>query len=1079
MRLQSALLAVALNTALAQSPTATLTGRVDDLSGAVVPGVRITIRNINTSESRAVETDQNGEYTVTNLFPGQYEVRGEKAGFQSVHETGLELQVDQVARLDLRLQVGNVSETVEVKAEAPLLNTENPVKGEVIVNDEIMEMPLEDRDFGDLAFLVPGVQRRAQGGTASRFNVNGARADNTNFLVDGIHDQNTRGGGIQVRPPVGAMQEFKMQTTGYPAEYGRMAGGVMNMVLKTGGNRPHGNLFEFLRNDKFDARGFFAADRQKLRRNQFGGSLDGPVRIPKLYDGRNRSFFLVSYEGYRQVIGQIRRGLVPTQLERQGDFSESRNAQGALIPLKDPLVKGACTGQDPSACFPGNRIPASRFSPAALKIIRLYPLPNLVGEKNNLYVSANDGDRWDTWLVKIDHRFTDSDSVAFRYLARQNNLSAPFDGGGLGTFGSSVDERQSLFGLTYTRVFTPALVNEFRMGYTRTAHWEPGSTLGRDYAAEFGISGVTTDPKIMGIPRFTIRDLLPIGDKEDVPIQFTVNNFQWADTLTWVRQRHLVRAGADIVRSQFFQVANNKNRGLFNFLDRWTNQPFGDFLLGLPNSTSRQIGTTPSYMFTNNYGFYLQDDYRLRSNLTINIGLRYELLKPPVEKYGRLGSFIPEYGQFILSDDRAVPDLTEKIAFAGLQGKVGVARDRNLPPTLIGTRTRDFAPRFGFAWRPGRFQRSVVRGGYGIFFGGNRQDNLRSDLAVVFPFSMLQTFNRQANNINFITLAAPFPDQRGTIEGVNNTFAYDLHAPTSYLQSWNLTIEQQAGRETVIEAAYVGSKGTHLGRRYNVNQPIRRLELRLPNGNFPRPFSGFNDITYYSFGANSSYNAGMLSVRRRFTRGFFYRVNYVYSKSIDDASQLAGAGDGGYAGAQDARNLKLERGRSDWDNGHAVTMSFSYDLPLGRRRPARGWQVSGTARMYTGQPFTPKTSNVDLNLGEANRPDRIAKGRLEDPTPERWFDLSAFPVVPVGAYRMGSSGRNILDGPGSVSVNVSLARRFQVGERANAQFRCEAFNVLNHANLDLPNVNVNAVNGGVITGAAPARVLQFGLRYQF
>ena len=1064
---------------LAQTPTATVTGRVEDLTGAALPGAKVSIRNVNTNEVRAVDSDGSGEFTVPNLAPGLYEVTVEKPGFQRLHQTGLELQVDQTARLTLQLQVGSVSESLEVRAELPLINTENPVKGEVIVTAEIAEMPLADRDFGDLAFQVPGVQRRSQGGSGSRFNVNGTRSDNTDFLVDGFHDHNSRGGGIQVRPPVGAMQEFKMQTTGYPAEHGRLAGGVMNMVLKTGGNRFRGELIGFLRHDTLDARSFFADEKPKLRRNHFGATLHGPVLIPRLYQGRNRTFFLTSLEGYRQLLGQTRRGNVPTELERRGDFSESRDATGSLIPLRDPLAQGACTPGDTGGCFPGNRMPANRMSPVALKFLPYYPLPNRPGERNNLYVVTDDHDAYNTWLLKLDHRINNQDSFSFRYLARQNNNTNPFSGSNLGTFSSRVSERQSLFGLTFTHVFSPALLSEARAGFTRTYNSEKSIYAGRDFAQEFGIPGTTTDPRFVGFPRVTIRDLLALGDDEALPIQFTVNNLQWADTVTWVKDRHLVKAGFDILRSQFFQVAATHIRGTYDFLGRWTNSPLADFLLGLPNSTKRQVGATPSYIFSTQYGFFVQDDLRLRSDLTVNLGVRYEISKPPCEKFDRLGNFIPETGKFILADDRGLPDLAERLEYAGLTGKVALAREYGLPRALVYARYRDLAPRFGFAWRPLRSNRAVVRGGYGIFYGGSRTDNLRADLAVVYPFSFIQTFSRNANNVNQITLSAPFRTARGTLEGVNNTFGAELYPPGQSLQSWHLTAERQLGVDAAIEIAYIGSKGTHLARRYNLNQPLRILELRLANGNFPRPYSGFNDITYYSYGSNSVYNAGMLSVRRRFARAFFYRASYIFSKSIDDASQIVGSGDGGYGGAQDARNLKLERGRSDWDNGHALLVSFSYETPRRLRGWLRGWQLASTTRLYTGQPFTPKTSNVDLNLGEANRPDRIRQGRLEVRTPGRWFDLSAFPVVPLGSYRMGTSGRNILDGPGAVNANLSLSKRVNIREHGSVQFRWEAYNFINHANLNLPNVNVNAVNGGIITGAAAARVIQFGLRYQF
>ena len=1063
----------------AQTPTATLTGRVEDASGAGIPAASLKIRNTGTAEVRTAEAGEEGEFTVPALPPGNYEVEVEKAGFQQLRQTGIELQVDQTLRLNLKLQVGGVAESVDVRAEVPLLNTDNPVKGEVIVSEEITEMPLEDRDFGDLAFLVPGVARRAQGGSGSRFNINGARSDNSNFLVDGFHDQDSRGGGIQVRPPTGAMQEFKMQTTGYPAEHGRFGGGVMNMVLKTGGNRFHGELFEFLRNDALDARNFFAVSKPKLRRNHFGATLHGPVMIRRLYSGRNRTFFLASWDGYRQTIAQTSRARVPAALERQGDFSQSRDLSGNVAPLRDPLAPGTCTELGAGGCFPGNRIPASRMEPIALKILPYYPLPNLAGEKNNLYAQADDHDAYDTYVIKIDHRFRDKDSVSARYLTRRNRNSSPFAGSPSGAFGNRQKQAQSLVGLTWTRLFSPTLINEFRTGYSRTSNHERSVNAGRDFNAEFGIPGLTTDPGFIGFPRITVRDLIAIGDAGGVPVQFAMNNHQWADTLTWVKDRHVIKFGADIVRAQFFQVAATNARGLFDFLGRWTNRPFADFLLGMQNSSKRQQGTTPSYLFSNSYGFFAQDDLRPLASLTLNLGVRYEIPMPPVEKYDRYGNFVPELNRFVLADDRGVPDLQERLEYANLVGRVAVAREVGLPKSLVYTEFTNVAPRFGFAWRVGGGNRMVVRGGYGIFHGSARTDSIRQDLAVVYPFSVIQTFNRQANNPNFITLKAPFRSARGTLEGVNNSFGHELRAPAQNLQSWNLTIERQVGATAAVEIAYVGSKGTHLPRKYNINQPFRRPELRMANGNFPRPYLGFNDIQYYGYGSNSSYNAGILSFRRRFTRGFFYRVNYVYSKSIDEASQIAGAGAGGYSGAQDSRNLKLERGRSDWDNGHSLVMSFSYETPRTIRRPLRNWQLSSTARMYTGQPFTPKVSNVDLNLGEANRPDRIAKGRLDVRTPELWFDLAAFQPVPLGAYRFGNSGRNILDGPASISINLSLARRLRFGERSSMQFRAEAFNMPNHANLQLPEENVNAINGGVITQAGQARVFQFGLRCQF
>ncbi len=1049
----------------AQNPTATIIGSVIDPSGAAVPGASIKIRNIDTNQVREVQSGNDGAFTSPNLPAGQYEAIVVKTGFRELKETNFELQIDQLARMDFKLEVGSSSEVVEVRGDStPLLNTESAVKGEVLVAAEIVEMPLNGRDFADLAYLVPGVARRAQGGQGSNFNINGARADNTNFIMDGFNDQNPRGAAAQATPNLDALQEFKVQTSNYSAEYGRLAGGVINMVLKSGTNRYHGVLFEFLRNDLFDARNFFDADKSKLRRNQFGGTVGGPVAIPKLYNGHDKTFFLFSWESYRQVLGETRLGRVPTALERQGDFSET----GLLT---DPLASGSCTATIKTKCFPGSIIPASRFSPIALKVAAFYPLPNLPGRANNFRTNVDDDDKWDSFIFKIDQRVSKQDNVSFRFLKKLSHNSNPFNGSDLGTFGSFVNNHQSLMGLAYTRVFTPALINESRIGFIRTADREKGAHAGRDYAAELGITGVTTEPKLIGIPRFTVRDLVAIGDGNNMPVEFTVNNIQVGDTLTLVKSKHLFKFGGEYLRTQFLQPYYNNNRGTFNFLGRWTSEPFADFLLGLPETNTRQVGSTPNYLYSTNYSLFAQDDWKIASRLTLNLGLRYEIIKPPEEKYGRYTNFVPELGKQILADDSTLKG--SGIVFTN-PDRVGVARDYGLPPALTFTRYKNLAPRVGFAWRPFAGNRTVVRSGYGMFYGVSLQNPVRNSLANVFPFAISQTFNRNTANPNFLTLSTPFPT--GSVTNVLN--GYELHANTPYLQSWNLTIEQEIGWGSAIEISYVGSKGTHLARQYDINQPLR--SAGVPSSSFPRPYPAANaTINYYGFNANSTYNAATISIRKRFTQGFFYRVNYTYGKSIDDASQSQGSSDGGYAGAQDSRNLHGDRGRSDWDVGHTFTMNFSYEVPWRKNVLVRGWQLAGTGRAYTGQPFTPKLSNVNLNLGEANRPDRIAKGTVEHPSPDRWYDTAAFPVVPVGSFRFGNSGRNILDGPGYLGVNLTLLKNFRIRENSSVQFRWEAFNVFNHANLNLPVVNVNAANAATIKDAEAGRLMQFGLRYRF
>ncbi|MFB3827297.1 MAG: carboxypeptidase regulatory-like domain-containing protein [Bryobacteraceae bacterium] len=1064
----------------AQSPTGNLAGRVQDVTGAVIPGATVKIHQAANRDLRELTTNDDGEFMAANLDPGNYRVTVEKEGFRKLDERGVTLQIDQTVRLEFVLQVGSVTETVEVQATVPLLNTDSATKGDVIVSREMLDIPLDGRDFADMAYLVPGVGQKAQGGNGSNFAVNGARTDNTNFIVDGFNNQNPRGGSAQARPPIDSMMEFKTQTTGYSAEYGRLAGGTINMVLKTGTNRLHGTVFEFLRNDVFDARNFFDPQRTKLRRNQFGAVLDGPVYLPRLYDGRNRTFFLFDWEGYRQVTGNSRIGRVPTLAERQGDFTQSLDVDGQPAKLADPMSggpSGSCAAGKIGYCFPGNVIPASRFDPIMKQVMAYYPLPNRTGV-NNYYAVSGDPDKWDSFLAKGDQRIRNSDNLSVRFLKRFNRNTDPYAGSATGTFGNDTRERQMLAGVSYTRLFSSTLINEARMGLSRTAHRETGKRMGHDYAADWGLVGSTKEPGLVGFPRFTVTDMMALGNAANVPIVYHVSNYQWSDTLTWVKSRHLMKFGFEIMRTQFFQPYYNNNRGTFAFNGFWTTVPIADFELGVLNSVSRTVGVNPNYLFFTSYGFFAQDDLRLGKSLTLNLGLRYELPKPPVEKYGRLTNLVPELGMLLIASDRTIPNLPELVADAGLTGKVALGSQYGYPDSLVFTAYKCLAPRVGFAWRPRGGVRSVVRGGYGIFYGNNLWNPVRNDLGNVYPFSISQTYNKNSGKPELLTMQSPY-GTKGNLAGVLTPNGFQAYPTPQYLQSWNMTVEREIGKAMAVEIAYVGSKGTHLGRKYNVNMPFRRPEMRLSGGGFPRPIAGFNDIDYYSFGSNSVYNAGIVSLRKRFAGGFFYRLNYVFSKSIDDASQIADASDGGYGGAQDARNLALERGRSDWDRGHGVTSLFMYTLPWRRHWLFGDWQVSGTARLQTGPPLTVKSSNVQLDQGEANRPDRIAKGTLPNPGPEMWYDRAAFPLVPNGAYHFGTSGRNILDGPGLLDMNLSLMKRLRLRERYNAQLRCEAFNALNHANFNLPNQNVNAPAGGVISAARAPRLIQVALKIQF
>src|SRR5579859_4773076 len=432
-KIAAVLLAVSLfflaNVGTAQEPTATLVGRVTDASHSAIVDAEIKMRDVNTNQIRTGRSGSAGEYTISNLLPGIYEVTIDKAGFKQLREANLELKADQTARLDAPLEIGAVSQSIEVNAQTPLINSETSSKGDVVAPQEIAEIPLNGRDFNDLAFTVPGVQPGEQGAKGSAYVTNGARADASNVIIDGFNDESARDAGVQVSPPLDSLQEFKFQTSGYSAEYGRLAGGVVNMLLKSGGNRFHGSLFEYVRNDMFDARNFFdLTGKNKLRRNQFGGTLTGPVEIPKLYSGHDRTFFMLSWESQRQVQGASSITVVPTLLERQGNFSQSKGT------LKSPFKSGLCK------TFTGSQIPASCISPVSQAMLNFFPFPNLdpnVNGGSNYIANNNNVDNYDNFVLKIDQKLGEKDNLSVHVIHRSSDSINPTSGYPLGTFGSS------------------------------------------------------------------------------------------------------------------------------------------------------------------------------------------------------------------------------------------------------------------------------------------------------------------------------------------------------------------------------------------------------------------------------------------------------------------------------------------------------------------------------------------------------------------------------------------------------------------------------------------------------------------
>ncbi len=1036
----------------------------------MVPGVAVRITNLETGSSQKGASNTSGDFTVPYLNPGRYELKASSAGFQTYQRAEFVLEVSQVLRFDILLAVGSATESVTVSDAPSALNTETSTRGQTTTPGEIKEIPLDGRNFADLALLSGGAIPRGDGSDGS-FAVNGARADNTGFLLDGMNNTQRRNTGAVINPPIEGIQEFKLLTSGFSAEYGRYAGGLLTVVTKSGTNQVRGALYEFLRNDVLDARGYFDGQKTKLRRHQFGGTVGGPVYIPKLYDGRNRTFFLFTIDALRLIAGQTQRGVVPMPEMLRGDFSKATDSFGRPIKITDTLSK---------LPFANNQIPLNRLNPVAGRIGAYFPLPNLVGNSVYNYVAQGNGTQnFDNTGVKIDHLFNSNNRMTVSTFWRPNSSYDPVNQNKspLPFFGTTNNTLDLLAYIRYIRVINPTMILEASSNFSRKTNNEvwPRSP-DKDWAAETGFVGGTTNPIAAGPPFVIVTGYVPIGPNNTMPKIWSFNNYQHAASLTWIKGLHTIKVGGDFLRLQYFSRNYGDTRGRANFLGRFSGDPMADFVLGWADTTRRQLDGAGPYHLVSNYSAFVQDDFKVTPSLTLNLGIRYDILKPPLEKFGAWSMFLSSMGKLVTAGTGTLSqaEFTQRINSVGLAPFVVTAADIGLPRTITKTNWNNIAPRFGFAWRAFGTKHTVIRGGYGIFYGTSsiyRADSF-SD---TYPFSITETFSRVSTDPTALTLSNPFPVARRGFSGVNSSAgAPDAEPASQYIQSWSLSVEREFWHGTVLEVAFAGSKGTHLPRRYDANQQGRTAATSTI-----RPYPFFGTIDLQNDGSNSIYNSGQVTLRRRFGKQLFIRGTYTYAKSIDDTSNTGGTIAYNFSIAQDARNLRGERGRSDFDIGHTFAGSFIWAPQVGKTRFARDWQVSGTSILYTGTPFTPRIANFSYINGEASRPDRLRKGAVDNPSPDRWYDRTAFVPVPTASYRFGSSGRNILDGPGLIAINTSVSRRFRLAERRSLQLRFEAFNLLNHPNFLLPENNVDVSTAGTIKTAKNNRNLQVGLRLEF
>ncbi|MGB7925877.1 MAG: carboxypeptidase regulatory-like domain-containing protein [Pyrinomonadaceae bacterium] len=1059
----------------AQTHRASIRGTITNATGNRLADASVRLFDEATNESRDAASEANGEFTVSGLPPGSYRLEVEAGGYKK-YIRRFDLQVNQIQRIDVMLEVGSLpEETVIVTDTLPPLKQDSAALGTVIENRQVTGLPLDGRNFFELSLLVPGAAPAAPGSAGSvrgdfAFSVNGAREDSNNFLLDGVYNVDPKLNTFGVRPPVDAIREFEIQTSTYDAAFGRNSGAQVNVVLKSGSNELHGSLYEFFRNGALDARNYFAPGDQpapQYQRNQFGFSLGGPVV-------KDRTFFFVDYEGTRAREGITRVTNVPTLRERMGDFSQTLDARGNPVFIRDPLLVDEmgrplpCNAGSQIGCFPGNVIPAERFNLIGRAIVNLYPLPNRAVPFENFVSSPSLRDRNDSFDVRLDHSINARSNLVVRYSFGDRDLFEPFSGPSFARvpgYGTNIPRRSQNLMLGETHVFSPVFINEARIAFNRVAIGVLQENAGTSINNRVGLPELSDDPRDFGLSFITVDGYSPLGDEFNNPQRSVTNTFQVLDTATYTKGRHLLKFGIDFRFNQQNGFRDVQSRGFLTFSSfaQVTGNGLADLLLGLPLRTGGARVDNAQHLRTESYNFFINDSFRITPRFTLNAGLRYEYNSPPVDREDRANVYDPATQTLVQVGTNNVP-------------RGGYEADKN-----------NFAPRIGFAWTLGDAGRTVVRAGYGIYY----------DQSALAPGEALY-FNAPYFDFNLffplpglpLTLDNPFPSFF-PFPLPDSALAIQRDLKTAYMQHWNFNLQQELGGSRVLEVAYVGSKGTHLlsARDINQGQPTT-LPFTI------RPVPQFDDINILESRASSNYHSLQVRFQQRLDFGLSMLASYAWSKSLDDASGFfTSAGDANFP--QDSFNTRAERGRSNFDVRHRLSVSYAYDLPFGKGRAfldrdgwlanvLSGWQTYGIITLQTGRPFTvallPEIDNSgtgrsSLGFGANDRPNIVGNPRLDNPTPGQWFNTAAFAFAPPGQF--GNAGRNILDGPGYQNVNMSLVKNTALSERLNLQLRAEFFNLFNHPNFDLPDNFLGSPTFGRILSAREPRHIQFGVKLLF
>ncbi len=1071
-----------------------MTGEIRDATGAVIPKAAITITNVETNVSIRSESNERGIYTVPLIKPGLYTLTVEKAGFNKFVQSGIILQVNQKAGIDVELKVGEISTVVEITAGAPLLETESSSRGSVIDQKKIVDLPLNGRDYNQLALLSPGVlpgtPRLASVNFKGVLNVNGNRTFNNVFLLDGVdnisYSNSFRGENVQVvQPSIEALQEFKIQTNAYSAEFGRSSGAVVNATIKSGTNNIHGAVYEFLRNEALDANNFFlnttGDPKPRRARNQFGGAVGGPLI-------KNKTFWFGDYEGLRDREGIPRTRLVPTAAQKAGLFSTA---------VVDPFAAGRpAFGQNAAGQWV---IPQSRWDPVGAKIVALIPDPNAVINGLPVFISSPiTKTRQDQFDARVDHQFAANLTLFGRYSFVDTNTFRPGPLPGLAegsfndAFGANENRSQGLaIGLTWT--FSPSLIGDFRLGWTRGNYFTSPPNFGVDGPGQVGLLNVPDDPAIAGgLPKINISGFDAVGRHTSTPQFQTPRAWNPRATLNLNRGLHLFKFGAEFLKVQTGINDLNATIGRMNFEDRFTGRAVGDLLLGLPSQLALTSFTVMD-QGQNMQFYFFQDDYKVNSKLTLNFGGRYEYATPPIEKNNQFANFDPQTGTMIFAKDGSTFD------------RALIHPDRN-----------NIAPRFGFAYSP--TSRWVLRGAYGIFYTHTVRQGREGLLGFNPPFLVDNLLQTNASGAAAVASAAPFRLVTGYPSGLLDPTSLsptisrrsqDSFQRSPYIQQYNFGMQYELVKDLLLDVAYVGNKGTKLNGFRNLNQ---RAVIDNSDGSQSagaRPFPALGDIQWMENRVNASYHSLQTRLEKRFSSGLTGLISYTWGKALTGAPDHistsgggAGVDTGTFREPQNGNNLRADRGLAEFDIKHRFVASYVYELPFGKGRrwgnnwnsPANlilgGWQLTGIHVVQSGLGLTATLGGSSvLNIGGERRarPNLVGDPVLPDSerTIARWFNTSAFaafnaPPLPSSFQRaFGNAGVGIMRGPGLVNFDFTMAKNFNLSERNYFQFRTEFFNAFNRANFGPPNIARESGGFGTILSASNARIIQFGLKYYF